>query len=130
MLSIKLVVIKAESNWILNLVIWFGCISDKNKFPDLRKSKLMPRADGPFKVLEKINENAYKLDLPIDLGVSPTFNIVDWKPYLGEEDELKSRMTQMQEGEHDLDVNTSDTTAPTHNQISGPITRACARQLN
>jgi hypothetical protein len=26
MLSIKLVVIKVESDWILNLVIWFGCI--------------------------------------------------------------------------------------------------------
>jgi hypothetical protein len=31
----------------------------KEWFLDLRKSKLMPRADGPFKVLEKINENAY-----------------------------------------------------------------------
>jgi hypothetical protein len=40
----------------------------------------MPRADGPFKVLEKINENAYKLDLPIYFGVSPTFNIADLKP--------------------------------------------------
>jgi hypothetical protein len=57
----------------------------------------MPRADGPFKVLEKINENAYKLDLHADFGVSPTFNIADLKPYLGE-DELKSRTTQMQEG--------------------------------
>jgi hypothetical protein len=67
----------------------------KERFPDLRKSKLMPRADGPFKVLEKINENSYKLHLSIDFGVSPTFNITDLKPYLGEKDELKSRMTQM-----------------------------------
>jgi hypothetical protein len=34
----------------------------KERFSDLRKSKLMPRANGLFKVLEKINENAYKLD--------------------------------------------------------------------
>jgi hypothetical protein len=70
----------------------------KERFPDLRKSKLMPRADGSFKVLKKINENTYKLDLPPDFGVSPTFNIADLKPYLGEDDELESRMTQMQEG--------------------------------
>jgi hypothetical protein len=89
----------------------------KERFPDLRKSKLMARADGPFKVLEKINENAYKLDLPADFAVSPTFNIADLKPYLGEEDELESRMTQMQEGEDDVDINIGDTSTPTHNQI-------------
>ena len=61
----------------------------------MRKSKLLPRADGPFKVLERINDNAYKLELPTDFGVSPTFNIVDLKPYLGEENECESRMTQM-----------------------------------
>jgi hypothetical protein len=33
----------------------------KDRFPDLRKSKLMPHAARPFKVLEKINDNAYKL---------------------------------------------------------------------
>ena len=38
----------------------------KDRFPALRKSKLMPRADGPFKVLQKINDNAYKLELPAD----------------------------------------------------------------
>jgi hypothetical protein len=87
----------------------------KERFSDLRKSKLMPRADGLFKVLEKINANAYKLDLPVDFGVSPTFNIADLKSYLGEEDELESRTTQMQEGEDDADINTSDTSTPTHN---------------
>jgi hypothetical protein len=68
--------------------------------------------------------------LPIDFGVSPTFNIADLKPYLREEDELESRMTQMQEGEDDVDINTSDTSTPIHNQISGPITWTRARQLN
>ena len=47
----------------------------KDRFPNLCKSKLMPHVDGPFKVLEKINDNAYKLELPDDFGVSPTFNI-------------------------------------------------------
>jgi hypothetical protein len=68
---------------------------DLMHLPSSEKSKLMPRADGPFKVLKKINENAYKLDLPTDFGLSPTFNIADLKPYLGEEDEHESRTTQM-----------------------------------
>jgi hypothetical protein len=36
----------------------------KDRFPELRKSKLMPRAAGPYKILEKINDNAYKHELP------------------------------------------------------------------
>jgi hypothetical protein len=100
----------------------------KDRFPDLRKSELLPRADGPFKVLERINDNAYKLELPTDFGVSPTFNITDLKPYLGEEDEFESRMTQMQEGKDDEDISSIDTTTPTAQQ--GAMTRAQARQLN
>ncbi|XP_012702858.1 uncharacterized protein LOC105914754 [Setaria italica] len=100
----------------------------KDRFPDLRKSKLLPRAAGPFKVVAKINDNAYKLELPADFGVSPTFNIADLKPYLGEEDELESRTTHMQEGEDDEDIPSNDTTTPTMQQ--GPMTRARARELN
>jgi hypothetical protein len=85
----------------------------KDRFPDLRKSKLLPRADGPFKVVAKINDNAYKLELPADFGISPTFSIADLKPYLGEEDELESRTTQMQEGENDEDIPPNDTPMPT-----------------
>jgi hypothetical protein len=77
-----------------------------------------------------VNENAYKFDLPTYFWVSPTFNIADLKPYLGEEDELESRTTQMQEGEDDVDINTSHTSTPTYNQISGQITRSHVRQLN
>jgi hypothetical protein len=68
--------------------------------------------------------------LPADFEVSPTFNITNLKPYLGEEDYLESKTTQMQEGEDDVDINTSDTSTPTHNQISDLITRAHARPLN
>jgi hypothetical protein len=49
----------------------------KDRFYELIKSKLMPRADGPFKIIEKINNNVYKLELPPEFEVSPTFNILD-----------------------------------------------------
>jgi hypothetical protein len=94
----------------------------KDRFPELRKSKLMPRGAGPYKILEKINDNANKLELPPEFRVSPTFNIAALKPYLGEEDELESRTTPLQEGEDDEDVTSIHT-------INGPITRSCARQL-
>ena len=87
----------------------------------------MPRADGPFKVLQRVNENAYKLDLPAEFGISPTFNIADLKPYLGEGDELESRMTQMQEGEDDEDISTIYTSTPTPSLTPlGPLTHARA----
>ena len=55
----------------------------------------MPHVDGPFKVLEKINDNAYKLELRANLGASRPFNNAVVKPYLGEEDELPSRTTSL-----------------------------------
>jgi hypothetical protein len=58
----------------------------------------MFRANGPFKILEKINDNAYKLELPPEFGVSPTFNISNLRPYMGEDDEVPSRMMSNQEG--------------------------------
>ena len=90
----------------------------------------MPRVDGPFKVLEKINDNAYKLELPANFGVSPTFKIADLKPYLGEEDELPLRTTSFQEGEDDEDINTFVTPTTPVAINTGPSTRARTRQLN
>ncbi|KAK1650346.1 hypothetical protein QYE76_068151 [Lolium multiflorum] len=58
----------------------------KDRFPKLRKSKLKPRGAGPYKVLAKINDNAYSIDLPVDeFGVSNSFNVADLTPYDGED---------------------------------------------
>jgi hypothetical protein len=76
----------------------------KDRFPNLRKY-------------------AYKHELPLEFGVSPTCNISDLKSYLGEEDELELRMTPIQKGEDDEDM------SPLHT-MQGPITRARARQLD
>jgi len=50
----------------------------KERFPNKTKSKLQPRGDGPFQVLERINDKPYKIDLPGEYGVSATFNVVDF----------------------------------------------------
>jgi len=49
----------------------------KEKFSEQRKSKLHPRGYGSFQVLERINDNAYKVDLSGEYGVSVTFNVSD-----------------------------------------------------
>ncbi|GJS78813.1 gag-pol polyprotein [Tanacetum coccineum] len=61
----------------------------KERFPAGRFGKLQPRADGPFRVLKRINDNAYKIDLPGTYNVSATFNVADLSPYVtdSEDDE-------------------------------------------
>ncbi|RVW46460.1 Transposon Ty3-I Gag-Pol polyprotein [Vitis vinifera] len=45
---------------------WVWVHMRKERFPTCRRSKLHPRGDGPFQLLERINDNAYKLDLSGD----------------------------------------------------------------
>ena len=68
----------------------------------------MPRADGPFEVIEKINDNAYKVDLPGDYGVSCTFNVADLSPYFDDEPLKNLRSNSSQQGEDDAPVVTQE----------------------
>jgi hypothetical protein len=70
----------------------------KDIFPQLRKSKLLPHSAGPYKVLAKINDKAYKIDHPTaEYGISNSFNVADLTPYEGE-DIAPSRSTPFEGG--------------------------------
>ena len=93
------------------------------RFPEERKSKLAPRGDGPFRVLEKIHDNAYKLELPGEFKVSPTFNVSDLAPYIADDEEVL-RTEPSQEG---VDVVVNQAEVP---QVrKGPTTRSGSRVL-
>nr|GEV08519.1 reverse transcriptase domain-containing protein [Tanacetum cinerariifolium] len=67
--------------------------------------KLKSRGDGPFRVLKKINDNTYKIDLPGHCIVSTTFNVVDLSPNKGDsDDEPDLGSSLFQEEEDDADA--------------------------
>ena len=47
----------------------------RNEFPPGTIKKLHPRSAGPFKILTKLNDNAYVIDLPEDFEINSTFNL-------------------------------------------------------
>ena len=73
---------------------WVWVHMRKERFPAQRRSKLIPRGDGPFRVVTRINDNTYKLDLPDEYNVSASFNVSDLSPFDVGED---SRMNPFEE---------------------------------
>ena len=104
----------------------------KERFPTQRKSKLDARGDGPFQVLERINDNAYKIDLPSEYNVSTTFNVSDLSPLNMDAD---SRTNLFEEGRNDTSPRGKNGHSNTRGQDGnfnmpmGPITRARAKML-
>ena len=72
----------------------------------------MPRADGPFEILEHINDNAYKVDLSSDYGVSTTFSIPDLSPYLDDNYLKDLRANSLSQGENHGGSSLSVMTSP------------------
>ncbi|KAL4378927.1 hypothetical protein GQ457_02G026880 [Hibiscus cannabinus] len=60
---------------------WVWVHLRKERFPNQWKFKLDPRGDGPFQVIERINDNAYHIDLPGEYNVSSSFNVSDLFPF-------------------------------------------------
>ncbi|GJU68205.1 RNA-directed DNA polymerase [Tanacetum coccineum] len=76
----------------------------RERFPQRRFGKLQPRVNGPFHVLQRINDNAYKIDLPGRYGISATFNVADLSPYTeGDELGVESGTSHFLEGDDDTD---------------------------
>ncbi|RDX97568.1 hypothetical protein CR513_19657, partial [Mucuna pruriens] len=52
------------------------------RFPHLRKSTLLPRGDGPFKILKRINNNNFRLICPQEFRRNTTFNVINLTPFV------------------------------------------------
>ena len=95
----------------------------KERFPAHRQSKLHPIGDGPFQVLERINDNAYKLDLPGEYNINATFNVSDLSPFDVGDD---SRTNPFEERGND--ENYKAFKDPLHVPV-GPITKARSKKI-
>ncbi|GJX87178.1 hypothetical protein Tco_0339192 [Tanacetum coccineum] len=67
------------------------------KYFACRFGKLHPRADGLFRAHKRINDNAYKIDLPGEYHVSATFNVADLSPYFTDEEDSNVEETDVRQ---------------------------------
>ncbi|KAH9686162.1 Endonuclease [Citrus sinensis] len=93
-----------------------------------RPSKLLPRGDGPFQVVARINDNANKLDLPSEYNVSATFNVSDLSPFDVGEDSRTNPFEERGNDENHQGNTIKSSNDPLHIH-GGPITRARAKKM-
>jgi hypothetical protein len=70
----------------------------KERFPEQQQSKLHHRGDGPFQAVDRINANAYKIQLPSEYGVSNSFNVLDLSLYNAGDEAKALRRNFVEEG--------------------------------
>ena len=113
---------KAIDKSSVNRVSVFGCMRNE-RLPTRKWSKLHPRGYGPFQVLVRINDNAYKLDLLGEYNISATFNVFDLSFFDVDDD---SRTNPFEERGND--ENQQAFKDPLHVPF-GPITRASSKKI-
>ena len=77
---------------------WVWIHFRKERFSSQRKTKLHPRGDDPCQVLERINNNAYKIDFLGDFLVHSTFNVANLSLFDVGDDFSGSSTTSFEEG--------------------------------
>ena len=104
---------------------WVWVHMRKERFPAQRRSKLLPRGDGHFQVLKRINNNAYKLDFPGEYTVSATFNVSNLSHFDAGDD---LRTNPFQEEGNDGSRAKEGSVDPLEGPLS-PMTRARAKRF-
>ena len=108
---------------------WVWVHLKKEQFPTQWKSKLDASGDGPIQVLERINDNAYKIELPCEYNVSATINISNLSPFdMGTD----SRMNLFEQGGNDTGIGGQNGHSNTRGQdgdFSMPVDLSQGREL-
>ena len=104
---------------------WVWVHLRKERFSNQWKSKLHPRGDGSFQVIERINNSAYKLDLRSEYNISFTFNVADLTPFDVGNENLDLKTNPLKERGNNVN---STTIEPLH-VPEGPFTKINAKKI-